>query len=138
MLTVLRCISSALTVLCPYIEYKLLRIGSRDPSLPPGPSALLVLGNAHLIFTTGTGLKFQEWSKKYGSIYSLEVLNSNIVVILDLQIAGQFLDKEGAVCSNRPENAVAMDITDGYRFSSEQQEPSWKLKRAIAVRYFNS
>jgi hypothetical protein len=40
-----------------FVAYKLLRIGRRDPRLPPGPPAVPVLGNAHLIPTTGIGLK---------------------------------------------------------------------------------
>lgn len=36
---------------------KLLSIGKRDPRLPPGPPTVPVLGNAHMIPTTGIGLK---------------------------------------------------------------------------------
>lgn len=39
------------------VGYKLFRIGRRDPSLPPGPPVVPVLGNAHLIPTTGISLK---------------------------------------------------------------------------------
>ncbi|KAJ9132415.1 putative cytochrome P450 oxidoreductase [Pleurostoma richardsiae] len=120
-----------------FVTYKILRIGRRDSRLPPGPPTVPILGNAHLIPTTGIGLKFQEWADKYGSIYSLKVLNSTFIVISDPQTVGQLLDKKGVIYSDRPENAVAMHITDGHHFSFEQQGPSWKLKRAIAVRHFS-
>ncbi|EXJ87561.1 hypothetical protein A1O3_04521 [Capronia epimyces CBS 606.96] len=129
--------STGLAVLLLFVVYRVLRIGRRDPRLPPGPPTVPVLGNAHLIPTTGIGLKFQEWVQKYGPIYSLKVLDSTIVVISDPQIVGQLLDKKGAIYSDRPENAVAMHVTDGHHFSFEQQGPSWKLKRAIAVRHFS-
>ena len=37
--------------------YKLSQIGRRDPRLPPGPRTIPVLGNAHLIPTTGLAEK---------------------------------------------------------------------------------
>lgn len=82
-------------------------------------------------------IRFEEWARKYGPIYSLKVFNSNIIVISDPQIVSQLLDKKGVIYSDRPESAVAMYITNGHHFSFEQQGPSWKLKRAIAVRHFS-
>jgi hypothetical protein len=64
--------------------------------------------------------RFQEWAQKYGSIYSLKVLDSKII-ISDPQIVGRLLDKRGAIYSDRPENTVAMHVTDGHHFSFEQQ-----------------
>lgn len=60
-----------------------------------------------------------------------------MIVISDPKIIGNLLDKKGAIYSDRPENTVAMHVTDGHHFSFEQQGPSWKLKRAIAVRYLS-
>jgi cytochrome P450 len=81
--------------------------------------------------------RFKEWAEKYGPIYSLKVLDSTMIVISDPKIIGNLLDKQGAIYSDRPVNAVAMHITDGHHFSFEQQGPSWKLKRSIAVRYLS-
>jgi len=38
-----------------YALHRLLSIGKRDSRLPPGPPTVPVLGNAHLIPTTGIG-----------------------------------------------------------------------------------
>jgi len=41
-----------------YGIYRLLQIGKRDPRLPPGPPTVPILGNAHMIPTTGLGKKY--------------------------------------------------------------------------------
>lgn len=38
-------------------EYRLLKIGSRHPRMPPGPPTIPILGNAHQIPITGLGKK---------------------------------------------------------------------------------
>lgn len=40
-----------------FLIYKLLRFGHRDKRLPPGPPTIPILGNAHLIPSTGIHLK---------------------------------------------------------------------------------
>ncbi|KAJ5910349.1 hypothetical protein N7504_004992 [Penicillium tannophilum] len=130
-------LGATLALAISYVLYRVLSIGKRDSRLPPGPPTLPILGNAHLIPTTGIGVKFNEWAGKYGPIYSLKVLDSTMIVISDPKIIGNLLDKKGAIYSDRPENTVAMHVTDGHHFSFEQQGPSWKLKRAIAVRYLS-
>jgi hypothetical protein len=40
-----------------YCVWKLLRLGRRDPRLPPGPPTVPILGNAHQIPLTGLGKK---------------------------------------------------------------------------------
>lgn len=50
-------IATVFVAFVPFIVYKLLQVGRRDPRLPPGPPTVPVLGNAHLIPTTGLGIK---------------------------------------------------------------------------------
>jgi hypothetical protein len=40
-----------------YILFKLLRFGHREKHLPPGPSTVPILGNAHLLPSTGLYIK---------------------------------------------------------------------------------
>ncbi|KAF2774010.1 putative cytochrome P450 oxidoreductase [Teratosphaeria nubilosa] len=130
-------VSTLLVSFVVVLGLRLVRIGRRDPRLPPGPATIPVLGNAHLIPATGIALKFEEWAKKYGPIYSLRVFDSNIIVISDPRIVSQLLDKKGVIYSDRPDNVVAMHVTNGHHLSFEQQGPSWKLKRAVTVRQFS-
>lgn len=48
-----------------YALHRLLSIGKRDSRLPPGPPTVPVLGNAHLIPTTGIGVKYAEPNHPY-------------------------------------------------------------------------
>jgi hypothetical protein len=53
-------LGATLALAASYILYRLLSIGKRDSRLPPGPPTIPVLGNAHLIPTTGIGVKYVE------------------------------------------------------------------------------
>lgn len=81
--------------------------------------------------------RFQEWAEKYGTIFSLKVFNSNIIVLSDPQIVGKLLDKKGAIYSDRPINNAALHVTNGHHFSFEPHGASWKLKRTMLVRHFS-
>ncbi|KAJ5698483.1 hypothetical protein N7462_000488 [Penicillium macrosclerotiorum] len=119
-----------------YVFYRLLSVGKRDSRLPPGPPTVPILGNVHLIPRAGIGLKFKEWAKQYGPIYSLKVFNSTMIVLSDPEIVANLVDKKGAIYAERPPNAVVNYLTDGHFFPFEKGQ-SWKLKRAIAVRYLS-
>ena len=51
-------VAIAVGLLLVYGVYRLLRVGSRDKRLPPGPPTWPVLGNLHLIPATGLGKKY--------------------------------------------------------------------------------
>ncbi|KAF2501617.1 cytochrome P450 [Lophium mytilinum] len=63
--------------------YRVLQIGKRDPRMPKGPPTLPVIGNIHQIPSTGLFRQFRQWAKEYGSIFSLKVGPSNIIVLCD-------------------------------------------------------
>lgn len=46
-----------LVLLVFFLLFKVLRIGSRESSLPPGPPTLPILGNAHLLPSRDLHLK---------------------------------------------------------------------------------
>jgi hypothetical protein len=141
-----------------YGLYRLLQVGKRDPRMPPGPPTVPVLGNMHMIPTTGLGKKqvprdagsdtnrlanqrlffrFMEWSRQYGKIYSLKIASGNMIVICDRKAVYELLDKKGSIYSDRPPNLVPLFITRGDHMTMECQGSSWREKRTVVTRNLN-
>ncbi|KAF2125588.1 cytochrome P450 oxidoreductase-like protein [Dothidotthia symphoricarpi CBS 119687] len=111
-----------------YLLFKLLRFGRREKYLPPGPPTIPILGNAHLIPAKNIHLKFKEWSDKYGTVFSLKVGRSTIVVLNDRRAVHDLVDKRSAIYADRPvdhqlflalrnENLALMPSGDRWRSS---------------------
>ncbi|EMT63005.1 Vitamin D 25-hydroxylase [Fusarium odoratissimum] len=105
--------------------------------MPPGPPTVPILGNMHMIPTTGLGKKFMEWSLQYGKIFSLKIGSGNIIVICDRKAVHELLDKKGSIYSDRPPNIVPLFITRGDHMTMECQSPSWREKRTVVTRNLN-
>lgn len=105
---------SGLSTICilaiAYATVKLLRVGSRSAGLPPGPRTLPVLGNLHLLPTVKPYMKFAEWGKTYGPIYSLMVGSNPLIMLQSHKVAKDLLDKSGSNYSSRPDLYILSDI----------------------------
>jgi hypothetical protein len=53
----------------------------RPQNFPPGPTTMPGLGNLHQMPQSKPFLKFHEWSKKYGDLFSLKMAAGNLVII---------------------------------------------------------
>ncbi|KAG8957805.1 hypothetical protein FRC03_009779 [Tulasnella sp. 419] len=113
---------------------KLYRVGSREPHLPPGPPTKPILGNLSILPRKETYLRFTEWARQYGGIYSLKVASSTVIVITSLEAICHILDKNGAVTADRPQRAALIRIfgPEGS-ISAAAYGPEWRnRRRAIA------
>ncbi|KIX97095.1 uncharacterized protein Z520_07209 [Fonsecaea multimorphosa CBS 102226] len=113
--------------------YFLLRIGSRDKGLPPGPPTLPILGNLHLVPKTSLALKLKVWGEQYGGIYSLKFGPSTVIVLFDRKAVNHLLDKKGAIYSERPFNYVPKLVTGGDSLAFMNTTPLWRHERKVAV-----
>ncbi|KAB8253715.1 putative cytochrome P450 [Aspergillus pseudonomiae] len=114
-----------------------LRTGRRDRRLPPGPPTLPVLGNLHQIPRKGSYLKFTEWAKQYGGLYSLKMGTGTAVVITDRRIVKELVDKRSAKYSNRPASYVSHDLmTSGDHLLVMQYGQQWRSFRKIIHQHF--
>ncbi|PPQ87190.1 hypothetical protein CVT25_015020 [Psilocybe cyanescens] len=113
-----------------WLIYKLLSIGRRDKSLPPGPPTLPILGNIHLIPPKFTFLKFSEWAQEYGGIISVKVANQTIIVLSDMKSVKELLDDRISETSSRPFLYALDVVTGGNVFSfAPADNHVWKTSR---------
>ncbi|KAL4919676.1 cytochrome P450 [Aspergillus aurantiobrunneus] len=103
----------AFAVLIVYGTSKLLRVGSRERYLPPGPPTVPVLGNLHQIPLTGLYRKIREWGDQYGSVFSLKMASGTAVILLDRMAIHELPEKKGSIYSDRPRDHVASIIDSG-------------------------
>ncbi|GJC77449.1 cytochrome P450 monooxygenase yanC [Colletotrichum liriopes] len=116
--------------------YKILTFGSRERHLPPGPPTVPIIGNAHLIPSKGFYSKLKEWSDQYGSVYSLKVGQSTMVVLNDRRAVYELLGQKGAWYTDRPVDEQIIISTQGENIALMHEGPKWRAERKIAASYF--
>ncbi|KAK1984898.1 cytochrome P450 [Colletotrichum cereale] len=119
------------------LVYKIFTFGSRGKHLPPGPPTVPILGNAHLIPTKGFFSKLKEWSDQYGSIYSLKVGRSTIVVLNDRRAVHELLSQKGAWYNDRPNDQQMVIAAREENIALMHESPKWRAERKIASSYFS-
>lgn len=84
----------------------------RSLPLPPGPRGIPFVGNIADLPPKG-GLEWQHWLKHkdlYGPISSVTVFGQTIIMVHDLQVALELLDRRGAKYSSRPRMVFAGEM----------------------------
>ncbi|EXJ84778.1 hypothetical protein A1O3_05450 [Capronia epimyces CBS 606.96] len=135
----------ALTTLLPllgglvfaFLVYGFVFVGRREKGLPPGPPTLPVLGNIHQIPIKGSYLKFTEWAKTYGGIFSLKIGSGTAIVLTDRKLVKQLVDKKSAIYSNRPHSYVSHNlITGGDHVLIAHYGKTWQRYRKVIHQHF--
>ncbi|KAK2611835.1 hypothetical protein N8I77_005156 [Diaporthe amygdali] len=116
--------------------YKIITFGRREKNLPPGPPTIPVLGNAHLIPTEGFSGQLKAWSHKYGSVYSLKVGRSTMVVLNDRRAIHELLTKQGACYNDRPVDTQMIVSNKDENPATMKEGPKWRATRKIIANYF--
>ncbi|XP_046579638.1 cytochrome P450 2J6-like isoform X2 [Haliotis rubra] len=93
--------------------------------LPPGPRGVPVLGA--FPFWKGPETNF-EWTKEYGNIYSVKMLNRLNVYLNDIDLVTEYMIRQGHLYEDRPAGPAA--IAQGLLFGSGSH---WKLNRKLAT-----
>ncbi|KZV73575.1 cytochrome P450 [Peniophora sp. CONT] len=78
--------------------------------LPPGPPGLPLIGNALDMPQTQPHKTFIEWGNKYGPIMHINALGMPIIIVNDVKIATDLLDKKSALYSDRPTLPMAGEL----------------------------
>ncbi|TVY92146.1 Cytochrome P450 monooxygenase [Lachnellula willkommii] len=82
-------------------------------------------------------LRFRNWSKEYGPIFTLKFGPSNVIVLCDREAIHQLLDKKGSIYSDRPYGYVGHVLTQGDQVVLSQMDASWRVKRKVIAHNFS-
>ncbi|KAG8913572.1 hypothetical protein FRC02_005397 [Tulasnella sp. 418] len=123
----------ALGIVAAGLLHRISKIGQREPLLPPGPPTTPVLGNIAILPKTDTYVKFNEWAKQYGEIFSLKVGSKTIIVLSSPEAIFHVMEKNGLITANKPSMAHMLWIfgEDGF-LSSVQYGPLYRIWRKAA------
>lgn len=100
--------------------------------MPPGPPPLPFIGNKREVPAKYSWLKFQEWSKKYGDIYTIYLGRRPTIIISDPNVAVELMEKRSQKYSSRPRFVVMGEIY--WEMSSILVQPygkSWSGRRKL-------
>ncbi|KAL0576523.1 hypothetical protein V5O48_005443 [Marasmius crinis-equi] len=124
----------ALVLLVAWAVYKLWKVGQRESFLPPGPPTKPIIGNIDIMPLKDPQLKFTEWSRQYGDIYSLKLGPKTMVVVSGIHANKELLDKRTATTADRPDSYMVDTITDGMHLAFGHYTEDWKkLRKASAA-----
>ncbi|KZV73581.1 cytochrome P450 [Peniophora sp. CONT] len=94
-----------------YIAKRLLFRSKLTPPLPPGPSGLPLIGNALDLPQTEPYKVYVDWGRQYGPIMHVSVLGQPIVIVNNLAIATELLERRATLYSERPTLPMAGELS---------------------------
>jgi Cytochrome P450 len=120
------------------LVWRVMQIGKRLPSYPPGPPTVPLLGNIHQMPTRDSHLQFQKWAKEYGPVYSL-MLGTKMLAVLSSDVAvKELLDKRSGIYSDRQDMYIGMTLCSGnLRFLMMRYGQHWRLIRKMIHNLLN-
>ncbi|KAJ7138330.1 cytochrome P450 [Mycena epipterygia] len=110
---------------------------NRNPQnlpLPPGPKGWPIIGNLLEMPRETPWIKFEEWSRIFGPIYTVSVMGQRSVVISDPVISKDLLESRAAMSSDRPDFEMVEIMTGGATLAFTRYGDLWRrLRRAAHV-----
>ncbi|KZT28680.1 cytochrome P450 [Neolentinus lepideus HHB14362 ss-1] len=114
---------------------QILQDGSRSRlPLPPGPKGYPLIGNTFDIPKSRAWVTFAQWGEQWGGIMSVNVLGQTWVIINDLAVAVELLDKNGSTLADRPELPMATLCGWDRALSSSRYGPRFREYRKLIGR----
>ncbi|EJD46776.1 cytochrome P450 [Auricularia subglabra TFB-10046 SS5] len=111
------------------------RSGARPP---PGPPGLPIVGNLSVIPPVDSHLAYVPLSKKYGPIMQFHGLGNTIIVINDLKMGIDLLEKRGAIYSGRPKLYMALESGFTWHVGFMPHNEAWRIRRTMVHQKFHA
>ncbi|XP_006455052.1 hypothetical protein AGABI2DRAFT_209318 [Agaricus bisporus var. bisporus H97] len=105
---------------------------------PPGPTRWPVVGSILSMTLNYAHISYQKFGKKLGAKFLYyEVFNQPIIVINDVQVAQELLEKRSAIYSSRPQVRILSEGIGMNRFFAIMPYgDEWRAQRRMFQQYF--
>ncbi|KAF8599139.1 cytochrome P450 [Ceratobasidium sp. AG-I] len=111
---------------------KLMRVGKRESYLPDGPPTVPLLGNLNIFPKSSAHFKLTEWARIYGGLYSLKMGSGTAIVITDMTIVKDLMDKRSQSTIDRPPSHIADRVSGGMNMALARYTEDWRTLRRAA------
>ncbi len=84
-----------------------------------------------------TILRFTEWAREYGGIFSLKLGTGNAIVLTDRRLVKELVDKKSAIYSDRPTSYILQNlVTQGDYMLLMDYDAVWRKFRKLVAQQF--
>lgn len=101
-------------------------------NFPPGPKALPIIGNLHIINSMKPQKSFMEISKKYGTIFSIQFGTEKFVILCGYDTVKDALINHAEEFAGRPVTAMGSRTSQGNGILFANGE-NWKVMRRFTL-----
>ncbi|KAF2660297.1 cytochrome P450 [Lophiostoma macrostomum CBS 122681] len=100
--------------------------------MPPGPTPLPFVGNKLQLPKSQPWIQFEQWSKKYGPIFTIWIGRKPTVVLSDPMIAQELMEKRSNKYSSRPRMVAMGEILwDNASVLVQPYGKEWSIRRKL-------
>ncbi|VDC03997.1 unnamed protein product [Peniophora sp. CBMAI 1063] len=141
-------LDAAAVLVAAYVAKRLFLKPKSTLPLPPGPSGLPVIGNVLDLPQTDPHKAYIQWGQEYGPIMHASALGQHLIIVNDLSIATELLEKRATLYSDRPaltmggelsgwDNALALQHYDDRSRAYRRHFHSFIGARAALKRHYS-
>uniref|UniRef100_A0A8C5M1X8 Cytochrome P450 n=1 Tax=Leptobrachium leishanense TaxID=445787 RepID=A0A8C5M1X8_9ANUR len=117
---------------CASVLYFSIGDKNKYQNFPPGPKPLPIIGNLHLLDLKKPFDSLLKLSKKYGSIFSIQIGKQKMVVLCGYETVKDALVNQGDEFAGRPKTPIFEEIGEGHGVVFSRDE-NWKAMRRFTL-----